>query len=77
MPKPNKRDAFVRLAEHRVSMTIHYLGLLGKLASSNDFSPSDADKIKTAIRTELKKTIKRFEEPDEERKSFSFKEDIK
>jgi hypothetical protein len=62
MAKPNKRDRFVHLANHRVSKALHFLDLLGNLADKEkyDFTKKDIDKIAKAIDRELEISMKRF-----------------
>ena len=63
MSKPDKREAFVRLAESRVERLLDTIELLGNLSDKSNYSYSENDiiKIKNAIQDKLEKTYARFD----------------
>ena len=58
-----KRDAFIRLAEHRTERAIHYIDLIGNLSNRRayEFDDSDVNTIISALRSTISQVKNRFE----------------
>lgn len=70
----SKRDKFVRLAEARTNKILNMLELLGNCSNTGiyEYSQSDVNQIFSAIEAQVKETKKKFQTPDEEKKSLKF-----
>lgn len=70
----SKRDKFVRLAEARTNKILDMLELLGNCSNTGvyEYTQADVNQIFNAIESQVKETKKKFQTPDDEKKSSKF-----
>ena len=73
--KKSRHDAFMQLAEKRVTKALRALESVEKLSDTKNYlySKEDSEQVITAIKEQVKKLEKAFNQNDEDKLNFKFK----